>query len=40
MVMFMVQFGYKISTMHKEKFKEFIDENYRPKLPFYKKIVK
>ena len=39
LVMFIVQFGKKISIMHKEKLKEFIDENYRPKLSFYKKVV-
>ena len=29
----------KISTMHKETHRDFIDETYRPKLPLYKKIV-
>ena len=29
----------KISTMHKETHRDFIDETYRPKLPHYKRIV-
>lgn len=40
LVMFIIQFGFKISTSHKEKLKEFIDVTYRPKLPLYKKVVK
>ena len=39
LILFMVQFGIKISTMHKEKLKDFIDTNYRPKIPFYKQII-